>query len=344
MARGLGARALATVTFLLATGAGFVLLLGSPAAPEPAKPQPQPTVGLDGLLEVRLSDGSVVTTHGQDPPIEGKAQADCLLGLICIDPSPSPSPTPTPTPGPTNVQCVADGGYRFVAVMAHRGSVPSAADTEARSAIASAQSFLDSEAAEHGGEVRMRFACRNGAVDVRHVNISGANDTFGGVVSKLKEAGLNRSTEKYVVFAKSDRGGGQASINGDSSNSLSNRNNVGPDWAVVYDSDLANLDWRWASMLHEIGHNLGAVQNDSPDSSGGWHCDGSLSQDVMCYNDGGSNWDSNHSCGTPERRHFDSCHNDFFHPAPSGGYLATHWNLASCHVAGRWFELGRCAR
>lgn len=39
--------------------------------------------------------------------------------------------------------------------------------------------------------------------------------------------------------------------------------------------------WRGWSLLHEIGHNLGAVQNDAPHSDGSWHC--AEGRDVMCY-------------------------------------------------------------
>jgi hypothetical protein len=98
--------------------------------------------------------------------------------------------------------------------------------------------------------------------------------------------------------------------------------------------------WQPTMVLHEMSHNMGAVQwsaphTSSPSSSPSYtysHCwDG---YDVMCYRDGpsmareyvttecaqvGSGW---------MYQPFDCHQDDYFNPLPaSGSYLATHWNI-----------------
>ena len=88
-------------------------------------------------------------------------------------------------------------------------------------------------------------------------------------------------------------------------------------------------------MLHEMGHNLGAVQGGAPHSTGtvgsqvAGHCTDEW--DVMCYADGGSNNALTHPC--PQRSDtvtetFDCGGDDYFNPAPAAGsWLASHWNV-----------------
>ena len=84
-------------------------------------------------------------------------------------------------------------------------------------------------------------------------------------------------------------------------------------------------------MLHEMSHNLGAVQESAPHSSGYGHCwDG---HDVMCYYPDGP--DPRHvmtyecpSIAGVMNQGYDCGNDDYFNVAPaSGSYLATHWNL-----------------
>jgi hypothetical protein len=82
--------------------------------------------------------------------------------------------------------------------------------------------------------------------------------------------------------------------------------------------------------LHEITHNLGAVQFSAPHSSLGGHCYDE--SDVECYNDGGSYFTSGGSttasCSDAAHEVYDCGLDDYFNPSPSpGSYLATHWNL-----------------
>ncbi len=82
--------------------------------------------------------------------------------------------------------------------------------------------------------------------------------------------------------------------------------------------------------LHEISHNLGAVQFSAPHSTQAGHCYDE--SDVECYNDGGSYFGSGgsvvQSCADSTHEVYDCNLDDFFNPSPApGSYLATHWNL-----------------
>lgn len=90
-------------------------------------------------------------------------------------------------------------------------------------------------------------------------------------------------------------------------------------------------------MLHEMAHNLGAVQWSAPHTT---HTPGGPSfyghcwdeWDVLCYQDGPApahaiQVDCPSSPGVIGQE-FDCSRDDYFNPAPApGNYLATHWNL-----------------
>ena len=82
------------------------------------------------------------------------------------------------------------------------------------------------------------------------------------------------------------------------------------------------------TFMHESGHNLGAVPNSAPNSSGAAHCNDGM--DIMCYADGGYKSDYRRTACT-DREHFDCNHDDYFHPDPAPGtYLYENWNVGSC--------------
>jgi hypothetical protein len=110
--------------------------------------------------------------------------------------------------------------------------------------------------------------------------------------------------------------------------------------------------WQPTVMLHEITHNLGAVQWSAPhtthpfgDPTGTYsHCwDG---QDVMCYADGPAMAHAYVSTvcplgNGPIPQTYDCGRDDYFNPdPPAGSYIATHWNvydsafMASCTQLG----------
>jgi len=114
--------------------------------------------------------------------------------------------------------------------------------------------------------------------------------------------------------------------------------------AVVYappeDTDfLASLP---ATILHEVGHTLGAVSPNSPHGSEGFHCDDGV--DVMCYDDGTLSSPMFDRCSAPEDAlgaRFDCGNDDYFSPNPApGSYLATHLNIFNSPFLGACSELG----
>ena len=104
------------------------------------------------------------------------------------------------------------------------------------------------------------------------------------------------------------------------------------------------VGWQPTVMLHEMSHNLGAVQFAAPRSTSFAHCvDG---EDVMCYEDGSPEgaFYADNVCplaGGAISQTYDCGHNDYYDPSPTpSGYLATHWNvynsvfMASCTQLG----------
>jgi hypothetical protein len=111
-----------------------------------------------------------------------------------------------------------------------------------------------------------------------------------------------------------------------------NWNNVGgPHYSMVR----LGLDPTFTALAfqHEVGHNLGAVQDSAPHSSLGGHCWDD--KDVMCYADGGPYFDTGTlqtlcpALGVNGIEPWDCGQDDYYAAEPAeGSYLETHWNLA----------------
>jgi hypothetical protein len=103
------------------------------------------------------------------------------------------------------------------------------------------------------------------------------------------------------------------------------------------------------TMMHEMGHNMGAVQGNAPNTSGVdansnpvGHCNDE--QDLMCYADGGSRGrytDMVYRCPYDTgamNETFDCNNDDYFNPEPApGSFLASRWNTFNSAM------LGSCA-
>jgi hypothetical protein len=116
-----------------------------------------------------------------------------------------------------------------------------------------------------------------------------------------------------------------------------NLSNGGDEWAALWIPDGEPVpgtaaDGFWPEgMLHEMSHNMGAVQESAPHSSGYGHCwDGF---DVMCYYPDGPSPRHVMTYDCPAipgvmNQGYDCGNDDYFNVAPAAGnYLATHWNL-----------------
>ncbi|GIG62503.1 hypothetical protein Lfu02_68750 [Longispora fulva] len=185
--------------------------------------------------------------------------------------------------------------------------------------------IFNESAKETGGTRRVRFvhdaAC---APTVLNVAVSAAAiATFGGTIDALKALGYTRVDRKYATLVDTNVYCGIGEFAGDDTKSAANRSNFGPTFSR---SD--NGCWDGFTMAHELGHNLGAVSNNAPNSSGGAHCTDEY--DVMCYSDEPYYPQMRYVC--PDRAHenrFDCNHDDYFHTnPPAGSFLATHWNVA----------------
>ncbi len=218
------------------------------------------------------------------------------------------------------------------------------------------QRFLS---AQDGGTKAVRFdmGTRCGAqyVDIQIVQLPGARsayaDNFGAISSAVSRAlgassgprnaiimadGLSGSTQEYglgeTVMGSSGETKGTANVH-----------NRGGLTSILFSRDGAPAPgaarWGWwpEGFLHELTHNLGAVQWGAPHSTQPagqnnpryGHC--WQGADVMCYTeDAGASHAMVADCaGLPGAipQNFDCGRDDYFNPAPApGSYLATHWN------------------
>src|SRR5581483_2017258 len=136
--------------------------------------------------------------------------------------------------------------------------------------------------------------------------------------------------------------GGQGTLVRDEEPGITNVTNAGGMTAILYipgtGADLwggdGSLTYPVQAGLHEMSHNLGAVQLGTPHSTGAGHCWDSY--DVMCYDDGGAKIPAgtyadgaSHPCprgAGPDA--YDCGGDDYFNPSPAAGsYLASHWNV-----------------
>lgn len=90
----------------------------------------------------------------------------------------------------------------------------------------------------------------------------------------------------------------------------------------------------YTSLLHELSHTMGAVQDEPQTSSDAGHCVDGL--DLMCYFDGPDSTYADTACPdadglpTPEDERFDCNGDTYFHPAPPAGSplaATTTWHL-----------------
>jgi len=198
--------------------------------------------------------------------------------------------------------------------------------TSLREWMAQADQAVWTSAGQTGGGKRLRFVTDNACqLDVARVTLTPAgDDSFSQMRTELVAQGYTRTDRKYLVWVDAAVGiCGLGEVYGDTRPGQENRNNRGPSYARV-DTPC----WQYAE-LHEIFHNLGAVQRDAPHPSAAWHCTDEA--DVMCYDDDGSGPTVMTVVCPPEQEALLDCgDNDYFSTNPaSGTYLATHWNTAN---------------
>ena len=213
--------------------------------------------------------------------------------------------------------------------------------------------------AQDGGTKALRFdmgtSCGPQYVDIQTVQLPGARssyaDNFGAIASAVQRAlGSTKAPRDAIVIADGLSGSAQEyglgeTIMGATGEvaGASNVHNRGGLTSVLFSRDGAAAPgaarWGWwpEGFLHEMTHNLGAVQWGAPHSTEPrgqtlpqyGHC--WQGADVMCYaEDAGAAHAMQQDCaGLPGAipQNYDCGRDDYFNPAPAAGsYLATHLN------------------
>ena len=316
-----------------------------------------PTFGMPhdpGTITHRDTRGDIQTVNLADVVTTAQAQADGASDNLptswCGDELTSDDTAHAATPA---------GAPQFKVVYAYAADRPDrfAGWKDALQAnVAVIERFLS---AQDGGTKALRFdmgtRCGPQYVDIQVVQLPGLRssyaDNFSAISSSVSRAlGAAAGPRDTMILADGLSGSAQEyglgeSIMGTTGEvkGATNVHNRGGLTAVLFSRDGATAPgaakWGWwpEGMLHEMTHNLGAVQWGAPHSTEPrgqtlpqyGHC--WQGADVMCYTeDAGAAHAMQQDCGTLPGaipQNYDCGRDDYFNPAPAAGsYLATHWN------------------
>ena len=282
-----------------------------------------------GVFRVDGTSDPVLCTHGPDPAPPGvdvterrsisELRAEVAASRFA----------PSDDAGTAAVPCIGDGvsGPRIQAIYAVASNRPDRYASTLpliRDIAAVMDAEVNQSASETGGERHIQFVTNaDCSLDVAHVVLSPTgDDDFGNTIGELISQGYDDAGRKYHVWMDANILCGVGTIYGDDSQGAGNANNSSVSYAR---SDTGCWDY---AELHELFHNLGAVQLSAPHSSGGFHCTDEY--DRMCYDDDGAGpVTMTYPCAGANDRLLDCNHDDYFHTSPhAGSYLATHWNTA----------------
>ncbi len=333
-------------------------VFGMAAQPIPAVPENEPERGMvyTGLTAARTGPcvgGYQVTgsspamcTHGPDAPPAGIDVKKTTVTPLA--PAKRPHGGATGTTGPTAGAptssgtsavaafglpvCEGDGvsGRRVEVLYVHGSTSRYAEYLETFRTLAEGVDTIFNESAkETGGERHVRYvtenidgACRPVVRDVQIADAAlNAND-WAPLLNAVKGAGYTRTDRKYLQFVDSRVYCGIGGFAGDTRKTDANRSNTGPEYARA-DSGC----WNAGVASHELGHTLGAVNNNAPNGSGFAHCVDEW--DVMCYKDDASTVIVTKCTDRAHDNRLDCNHDDYYNTNPSpGSYLATNYNVA----------------
>lgn len=277
-----------------------------------------------GGFELFRDRGTGRIVHGHD-----------TIGMIPARSADAPSTAGSSATAPA---CVTSGNYYAHVIYAYpvdRASRYASMAEHIRDLVRDNTGRLVEEAGEFGHSRKYRVLCdASEQIVVSNVGVSVTSVTdFNALTLDLENKGYNAPGVKYWVWfdGRTSPGVlGTAYVYDDSSPSASNANNGNGRamFAVLWGDEAGVPQYESTTWMHENAHNMGAVVSDAPNTSGNLHC--TDDQDVMCYLDGGAQaaccFRSN-VC--TDREHFDCRHDDYFHPAPTSGFLTNHWNLGS---------------
>jgi hypothetical protein len=291
-----------------------------------------------GLWKVTLADGGYLLTHGPDPFPVGHAHD----GTYHINTPAAPRP-------PLCSDFNPHGNYTQVALLTWPSDLnPNKTVAQVRSDIQTMNGHLYNQAVLSGSPrgADYVFDCdQTGAIRVDQVELPtpSGSASFVTIANDLRARGYNKSNEKYVIHYDGPmQYCGQGDIRRSEVDGVSNPNNIGPNYGINYDC------LGWFVLMHENGHNLGAVQYNAPFSTGtGFHC--WQADDVMCYSDGGDKDPGFLQYDCLDFDHWDCRNNDYYDAkigAGEGGgpgsYIDTNWNIGECYV--RWIVNYACVK
>lgn len=190
---------------------------------------------------------------------------------------------------------------------------------------ADADVIYNESAKETGGSRHIRYVTDSDCTaSVNNVEVpASALGDFDATNQAVTAKGYNRQDRKYVMFTDANLLCGIGTLTGDDRPGKDNRNNFGPSYSRV-DSGC----WNGHVAAHELGHNLGAVNDSAPNSSKHGHCTDEW--DLMCYSDAPGVEMRNVCQDRNHEERLDCNHDDYFSTKPQpGSYLATHWNTAN---------------
>lgn len=290
------------------------------------------------LVAPASSSAQVVQrTHGPDPATVSAPTATAAAAASAVDWCANADPA---------ANQYDNGEYRYHAVYAHPSDRPSrlaAIGAELQQAAFGASELIERE---YGRAIRFDVGtpCGPGQLDISEVRLPFTEDqlaalaaadhtaTFNAVGAALRERGfavapndasaddLAALTENYVVWLDGPgppRSCGQGTALLDSTRSETNLNNLGGKLALIFRDgrDFCGDD----VVRHEIGHNLGALQPDAPNTTDGVHCNDAY-EDTMCE------WQAPKLADGPfNGLYFDYGNDDYWDP-PQGAPLGW-WTL-----------------
>jgi hypothetical protein len=324
---------------------GAVIALGALALPALAVPHARPGVSLHRdtraeLQSVDLSAAVAVAQAAADGP-------DGLPATWCGDPRTADGDANASAPQVKVVYAyAADRPNRFAGF----------ADA-LQADVAVSERFLS---AQSGGTKAIRFdmgtRCGPQYADLQIVALPGPRSDYAGnfqaiAAAVMRALGNAAGPRDTVILADSlspsdiEYGLGETVMGASGEQpGPANVHNRGGLRSVLFTRDgipapgNARGGWWPEGFLHEITHNLGAVQWNAPHSTeprgqtlpSYGHC--WQGEDVMCYvEDAGAAHAMTYDCATLPgaiSQSYDCGGDDYFNPAPpAGSYLASHWNI-----------------
>ncbi|MEV6968714.1 ricin-type beta-trefoil lectin domain protein [Hamadaea sp. NPDC051192] len=302
---------------LIAAYALILLVFGLPMS---ATARTAPEKSCDAGLQAVVTTRHVVCTHGPDATPPG---LDIHRPVAPLAAALTASALPV---------CEGDGvsGKRVEVLYIHGSTSRYAQYLETfRTLAEGVDAIYNASAAETGGERHVRYVtetvngqCRPVVRDVQIADSAlNAND-WAPLLNAVQAAGYTRTDRKYLQFVDATIYCGIGGFAGDTTKSDSNRSNVGPEYARA-DSGC----WNAGVAAHELGHTLGAVNNNAPNASGHAHCVDEY--DVMCYKDADDVTLVYRCTDQAHDNRLDCNHDDYYNTnPPAGSYLANNYNVA----------------